>query len=82
MYLLYFYKLKLEDYLRFCHFSSAWCSMQKNLKLIEIHEELQRANVNEQDWSNRGLSYNEVMKVLGFYKERVCSKLYNLTGAS
>ncbi|MBG9832014.1 MULTISPECIES: tyrosine-type recombinase/integrase [Bacillus cereus group] len=35
-----------------------------------IHEELQRANVNEKDRSNRDLSYEEVMKILGFYKER------------
>ncbi|WP_095022027.1 tyrosine-type recombinase/integrase [Bacillus thuringiensis] len=35
-----------------------------------LHEELQRANVNEQDRPNRDLSYNEVMKILGFYKER------------
>ncbi|MEH7218571.1 tyrosine-type recombinase/integrase [Bacillus toyonensis] len=35
-----------------------------------LHEELQRANVNEQDRPNRDLSYEEVMKILGFYKER------------
>ncbi|MED1014781.1 tyrosine-type recombinase/integrase, partial [Bacillus mycoides] len=35
-----------------------------------LHEELQRANVNEQDRPNRDLSYDEVMKILGFYKER------------
>ncbi|HDR7783820.1 site-specific integrase [Bacillus wiedmannii] len=35
-----------------------------------IHEELQRANVNEKDRPNRDLSYEEVMKILGFYKER------------
>lgn len=34
-----------------------------------LHEELQRANVNEQDRPNRELSYEEVMKILGFYKE-------------
>lgn len=34
------------------------------------HKELQRANVNEQNWPNRYLSYEEVMKILGFYKER------------
>ncbi|QWI73052.1 tyrosine-type recombinase/integrase (plasmid) [Bacillus mycoides] len=33
-----------------------------------IYEELQRANVNEQDRPNRDLSYEEVMKILGFYK--------------
>ncbi|PEZ46354.1 integrase [Bacillus thuringiensis] len=35
-----------------------------------LHQELQRANVNEQDRPNRDLSYEEVMKILGFYKER------------
>ncbi|MEC2866315.1 integrase [Bacillus thuringiensis serovar kyushuensis] len=35
-----------------------------------LYEELQRANVNEQDRPNRDLSYEEVMKILGFYKER------------
>ncbi|PHG69741.1 tyrosine-type recombinase/integrase [Bacillus toyonensis] len=35
-----------------------------------LHEELQRANVKEQDRPNRDLSYEEVMKILGFYKER------------
>lgn len=35
-----------------------------------LHEELQRANVNEQDRPNRDLSYDEVMKILGFYKEK------------
>lgn len=35
-----------------------------------LHEELQRANVNEKDRPNRDLSYDEVMKILGFYKER------------
>jgi integrase len=35
-----------------------------------LHEELQRANVNEQDRPNRDLSYDEVMKILGFYKDR------------
>ncbi|MEK4503518.1 tyrosine-type recombinase/integrase [Bacillus sp. FSL R12-0069] len=35
-----------------------------------LHEELQRANVNEQDRPNRDLSYEEVMKILEFYKER------------
>ncbi|PFM64696.1 integrase [Bacillus cereus] len=35
-----------------------------------LHEEMQRANVNEQDRPNRDLSYEEVMKILGFYKER------------
>ncbi|HFU7090323.1 TPA: tyrosine-type recombinase/integrase [Bacillus cereus] len=35
-----------------------------------LHEELQRANVNDQDRPNRDLSYGEVMKILGFYKER------------
>ena len=35
-----------------------------------LHEEIQRANVNEQDRPNRDLSYEEVMKLLGFYKER------------
>ncbi|MDR5044967.1 site-specific integrase [Bacillus thuringiensis] len=35
-----------------------------------LHEELQRANVNAQDRPNRDLSYDEVMKILGFYKER------------
>ncbi|MEB9975692.1 site-specific integrase [Bacillus cereus] len=35
-----------------------------------LHEELQRANVNEQDRPNRDLSYDEVMKILGFYKEQ------------
>lgn len=35
-----------------------------------LHEEMQRANVNEQDRPNRDLSYEEVMKLLGFYKER------------
>ncbi|ALZ64557.1 Tyrosine recombinase XerC (plasmid) [Bacillus cereus] len=35
-----------------------------------LHEELQRANVNEQDRPNRDLSYEEVIKILGFYKER------------
>lgn len=35
-----------------------------------IHEELQRANVNSQDRPNRDLSYDEVMKILGFYKDR------------
>ncbi|HDR3902339.1 TPA: site-specific integrase [Bacillus cereus] len=35
-----------------------------------LHEELQRANVNEQDRPNRDLSYDEVIKILGFYKER------------
>ncbi|MED3089644.1 tyrosine-type recombinase/integrase [Bacillus toyonensis] len=35
-----------------------------------LHEELQRANVNQQDRPNRDLSYEEVMKILGFYKER------------
>ncbi|PDZ44100.1 tyrosine-type recombinase/integrase [Bacillus wiedmannii] len=35
-----------------------------------LHEELQRANVNEQNRPNRDLSYDEVMKILGFYKER------------
>ncbi|MFK4294571.1 integrase/recombinase XerD [Bacillus sp. RC240] len=35
-----------------------------------LHEELQRANVNEQDRPNRDLSYEEVMKILGFYKEQ------------
>lgn len=35
-----------------------------------LHEELQRANVSEQDRPNRDLSYEEVMKILGFYKER------------
>ncbi|MBG9613510.1 tyrosine-type recombinase/integrase [Bacillus cereus] len=35
-----------------------------------LHEELQRANINEQDRPNRDLSYHEVMKILGFYKER------------
>ncbi|MGR5989365.1 tyrosine-type recombinase/integrase [Bacillus paranthracis] len=34
-----------------------------------LHEELQRANVNEQDRPNRDLSYDEVIKILGFYKE-------------
>ncbi|BCC09357.1 MULTISPECIES: tyrosine-type recombinase/integrase [Bacillus cereus group] len=37
---------------------------------MPLHEELQRANVNEQDRPNRDLSYDEVMKILGFYKER------------
>ncbi|TKH08019.1 site-specific integrase, partial [Bacillus wiedmannii] len=35
-----------------------------------LHKELQRANVNEQDRPNRDLSYEEVMKILGFYKEK------------
>ncbi|MED0967116.1 site-specific integrase [Bacillus paramycoides] len=35
-----------------------------------LHEEMQRANVNDQDRPNRDLSYEEVMKILGFYKER------------
>ncbi|MGN4427215.1 tyrosine-type recombinase/integrase [Bacillus cereus group sp. MYBK30-1] len=35
-----------------------------------LHEELQRVNVNELDRPNRDLSYEEVMKILGFYKER------------
>lgn len=35
-----------------------------------LHEELQRANVNEQDRPNRDLSYDEVMKILRFYKEQ------------
>ncbi|KFM95017.1 site-specific integrase [Bacillus clarus] len=35
-----------------------------------LHKELQRANVNAQDRPNRDLSYDEVMKILGFYKER------------
>ncbi|EJQ43622.1 hypothetical protein IEQ_04950 [Bacillus cereus BAG6X1-2] len=35
-----------------------------------LYEELQRANVNEKDRPNRDLSYDEVMKILGFYKER------------
>ncbi|EOO62008.1 hypothetical protein IKE_05798 [Bacillus cereus VD196] len=35
-----------------------------------LHGELQRANVNEQDRPNRDLSYDEVMKILRFYKER------------
>ncbi|PED52303.1 integrase [Bacillus anthracis] len=35
-----------------------------------LHQELQRANVNEQDRPNRDLSYDEVMKILGFYKEQ------------
>ncbi|MDA2169354.1 site-specific integrase [Bacillus cereus] len=35
-----------------------------------LHEELQRANVSENDRPNRDLSYEEVMKILGFYKER------------
>ncbi|CAM4311882.1 integrase [Bacillus cereus] len=35
-----------------------------------LHEEIQRANVNEKDRPNRDLSYEEVMKILGFYKER------------
>lgn len=35
-----------------------------------LHEELQRANVNEKDRPNRDLSYEEVMKILGFYKDR------------
>ncbi|MGX5481424.1 tyrosine-type recombinase/integrase [Bacillus thuringiensis] len=35
-----------------------------------LHEELQRANVNEQDRPNRDLSYDEVMKILGLYKEQ------------
>ncbi|MDA1640768.1 tyrosine-type recombinase/integrase [Bacillus cereus group sp. TH177-1LC] len=35
-----------------------------------VHEELQRANVNEQDRPNRDLSYDEVMKILRFYKEQ------------
>ncbi|QIW22191.1 tyrosine-type recombinase/integrase [Bacillus thuringiensis] len=35
-----------------------------------LQEELQRANVNEQDRPNRDLSYDEVMKILGFYKDR------------
>ncbi|MEB9686079.1 integrase [Bacillus thuringiensis serovar pingluonsis] len=35
-----------------------------------LHDELQRANVNEQDRPNRDLSYDEVMKILGFHKER------------
>ncbi|ADY24868.1 site-specific integrase [Bacillus paranthracis] len=35
-----------------------------------LYEELQRANVNEQDRPNRDLSYEEVMKILGFYKEQ------------
>ncbi|MED1406988.1 tyrosine-type recombinase/integrase [Bacillus mycoides] len=34
-----------------------------------LQEELQRANVNEQDRPNRDLSYDEVMKILGFYKD-------------
>lgn len=35
-----------------------------------LHEELQRANVNEQDRPNRDLSYEEVMKILEFYKNK------------
>ncbi|QEL82811.1 site-specific integrase (plasmid) [Bacillus sp. JAS24-2] len=35
-----------------------------------LHEELQRANVNEWDRPNRDLSYDEIMKILGFYKEK------------
>ncbi|MDZ5610743.1 site-specific integrase [Bacillus pseudomycoides] len=35
-----------------------------------LHGELQRANVNEQDRPNRDLSYDEVMKILSFYKDR------------
>ncbi|MEB9339921.1 tyrosine-type recombinase/integrase [Bacillus cereus] len=35
-----------------------------------LHEELQRTNVNEQDRPNRDLSYDEVMNILGFYKEQ------------
>ncbi|MBH0345639.1 tyrosine-type recombinase/integrase [Bacillus pacificus] len=35
-----------------------------------LHEELQRANVSENDRPNRDLSYEEVMKILGFYKEK------------
>ncbi|MED0970797.1 site-specific integrase [Bacillus paramycoides] len=35
-----------------------------------LHEEMQRANVNDQDRPNRDLSYEEVMKILSFYKER------------
>ncbi|MDA1909424.1 site-specific integrase [Bacillus cereus] len=35
-----------------------------------LHEELQCANVSENDRPNRDLSYEEVMKILGFYKER------------
>ncbi|MED3038639.1 integrase [Bacillus thuringiensis] len=35
-----------------------------------LHEDLQRANVNEQDRPNRDLSYDEVMKILGFYKNQ------------
>ncbi|PGZ57407.1 integrase [Bacillus cereus] len=35
-----------------------------------LYEELQHANVNEQDRPNRDLSYDEVMKILGVYKEK------------
>ncbi|MFD0769172.1 tyrosine-type recombinase/integrase [Bacillus sp. CGMCC 1.60114] len=35
-----------------------------------LHEEMQQANVNAQDRPNRDLSYDEVMKILGFYKDR------------
>ncbi len=35
-----------------------------------LHEELQRANVNEKDRPNRDLSYDEVIKILDFYKVR------------
>ncbi|MBO1582920.1 site-specific integrase [Bacillus sp. XF8] len=35
-----------------------------------LHGELQRANVNEQDRPNRDLSYDEVMNILSFYKDR------------
>ncbi|MEB9661175.1 site-specific integrase, partial [Bacillus cereus] len=33
-----------------------------------LHEELKRANVNEKDRPNRDLSYDEVIKILDFYK--------------
>lgn len=50
-------------------------SFLKQLHVFEyiekpLYEELQRANVNEQDRPNRDLSYDEVMKILRFYKER------------
>lgn len=35
-----------------------------------LHGELQRTNINEQDRPNRDLSYDEVMNILGFYKEQ------------
>lgn len=35
-----------------------------------LHEELQRANVNAQDRPNRDLTYDEVMKILSFYKDK------------